>query len=237
MNQGLNLLIAFGGGLLAFLSPCFLPLVPAYLIYITGLTFDELKDVRFKTIVHSLLFILGFTLVFAPLGLAVSALGGILFMFKDLLRIIGGGLIIFLGFYLAGIIRFGFLDVEKKITLSERPAGYLGTVFVGMVFALGWSPCVGPILASVLLVASQADRAIEGLWLLLAFSLGLGTPLFLLSLATNYSLSLLRKLQSYLPRIHFYTGVFLVIVGVMLVTDYFKVISAWLINITGWQGI
>jgi len=237
MNQGLNLLIAFGGGLLAFFSPCFLPLVPAYLIYITGLTFDELKDVRFKTIVHSLLFILGFTLVFAPLGLAVGALGEFLFTFKDLLRIIGGGLIIFLGLYLAGIIHFRFLDVERKMTLSERPAGYLGTVLVGMVFALGWSPCVGPILAGILLVASQSGRAIEGLWLLLAFSLGLGLPLFLLSLATNYSLSLLKKIQTYLPRIHFFTGVFLVIVGVLLVTDYFKIISAWLIAVTGWQGL
>ena len=236
MNQGLNILIAFGGGLLAFFSPCFLPLVPAYLIYITGLTFDELKDVRFKTIVHSLLFILGFTLVFAPLGLAVGALGEFLFMFKDLLRITGGALIIFLGLYLAGIIHFGFLDVERKLTVSRKPAGYLGSIFVGMVFALGWSPCVGPILAGILLVASQADRAIEGLWLLLAFSLGLGLPLFLLSLATNYSLTLLKKIQVYLPKIHFFSGVFLVIVGMLLVTDYFKIISAWLMAVTGWRG-
>ncbi len=237
MNPNLNLFIAFTAGIFAFLSPCFLPLVPAYLIYITGLSFDEIKNVRFKTIIHSLLFILGFTIVFTFLGIAASLVGNILFQFRDIIRILGGGLIIFLGLYLAGIIKFQFLNVEKRLTISEKPAGYLGTLFVGMVFAIGWSPCVGPILAGILVYASQAETVGQGILMLIAFSLGLGLPLFLASLAVNYSLSLLKKIEKYLGMIHFISGLFLVIIGILLITNYLQTISVWLIEVTGYKGI
>ncbi|MFH1347613.1 MAG: cytochrome c biogenesis protein CcdA [Candidatus Margulisiibacteriota bacterium] len=233
----MNLLIAFGGGVLAFFSPCFLPLVPAYLIYITGLSFEEIKGVRLKTIVHSSLFILGFTLVFTLLGTAAGLLGDVLFMFKDTLRILGGALIILLGFYLIGIVKLPFLDIEKRITISSKPSGYFGTVFIGMAFALGWSPCVGPILAGILTLAAQSGMAGQGALMLIAFSLGLGLPLFLVSLAVDFSLSLIKRIEKYLGIIHFICGFFLVIVGILLVMNYLQGISLWLIDLTGYKGI
>lgn len=237
MNQGLNLFIAFGGGVLAFFSPCFLPLVPAYLVYITGLSFEEVKNVRLKTIIHSLLFIAGFTLVFTLLGSAAGLLGDLLFSLRDLLRVLGGGFLILLGFYLIGLLKLPFLDIERKMTLAAKPSGYFGTFVVGMVFALGWSPCVGPVLAGILTLAAQSGMAGQGALLLVAFSLGLGLPLFLASLAVDHFLSLLKQLQDKLPLIHKIAGVFLVIVGLLLAGDYFKMMSYWLIELTGSGGI
>jgi cytochrome c-type biogenesis protein len=222
MSQNINLAIAFFGGILAFFSPCFFPLVPAYLIYITGLSFDEIKDVRAKTIFHSIIFILGFTIVFTLLGMAASLVGRFLYEIGDILRVMGGLLIVFLGLYLMGGIKLPFLDLERKMTISSRPSGYLGTFFVGMVFALGWSPCVGPILAAILLYASQAETMGRGMLLLTFFSLGLGFPLFLFSLAVNFSLTLIKSIEKHLGIIHFVCGLFLVAIGILLVTNYFQ---------------
>ena len=233
----MNLFIAFGGGILAFFSPCFLPLVPAYLIYITGMSFDEIRDIRLKTIIHSLLFILGFGIIFTSLGLAAGFIGGFLFAFRDILRVLGGGLIILLGLYLAGILKLPFLDIEKRITIAKKPSGYLGTILVGMVFALGWSPCVGPILAGILTLAAQSGTAGQGALMLIAFSLGLGLPLFLVSIAVDFTLSLLKRIEKYLGIIHFVCGFFLVIVGILLVMNYLSGISGWLIDLTGYKGI
>ena len=237
MNQGLNLTIAFFAGVLAFFSPCFLPLVPAYLLYITGLSFDEIKNVRAKTVYHSLFFILGFTVVFTLLGLTASLIGNLLYGFRDILRVLGGGLIITLGLYLTGIVKFPFLDIERRITISSKPSGYLGTLLVGMAFAMGWSPCVGPILAGILLYASQAETLKQGAFLLIAFSLGLGFPLFLFSLAVNSALSWLKRIERFLGSIHFICGIFLVIIGVLLAVNYLQTISIRLIELTGYKGI
>ena len=237
MNQNVNIFIAFLGGFLAFFSPCFLPLVPAYLIYITGLSFDEIKSVRAKTMLHSLCFIFGFTIVFTLLGLAASLLGEVLFQFKDIIRISGGILIILLGLYLMGVLKLSFLNIEKRITLSAKPSGYLGSVLVGIVFAIGWTPCIGPILAGILVLASQAGTAGQGMLLLIAFSLGLGLPLFLFALAINSALSFMKKIEKYLGMIHFICGILLVFVGLLLVTNYLQGITIWLIEITGYKGI
>jgi len=215
------MIIAFTAGILTFLSPCFLPLVPAYLIYITGLSFEEIKNVRLATVVHSLLFIFGFTIVFVVLGTVANLVGQFLFGFKGLIRILGGSLIILLGFYLLGILKLPFLDLERKISIAQKPAGYLGSIFVGMVFALGWTPCIGPILAGILVLASQTQTVGQGALMLIVFSLGLGLPLFLVSLAVNYSLSLLKKINNYLGAIHFISGVLLVIVGILLIYGRF----------------
>jgi cytochrome c-type biogenesis protein len=233
----MNILIAFGGGLLAFLSPCFLPLVPAYLIYITGLTLDEVKNLHLKTFLHSLIFVLGFTLIFSLLGLTASLIGSVLFDFKEILRIIGGALLILFGLYLAGIVKLPFLDLEKKLTLSNKPAGYFGSFLVGIVFALSWSPCVGPILAGILAYAAQSETAWQGIAMLIAFSFGLGLPLILMASAVNYSIGLVRKIERYLGIIHYVSGLFLILVGVLLMTNYFQSIAAWLIELTGYKGI
>ena len=237
MSQNLNLWIAFGGGVLAFFSPCFLPLVPAYLIYITGLSFEEIKDIRVKAVVHSLLFILGFTVVFAFLGLAANLVGGILYDFREALRILGGLLIVFLGLYLMGIIRLPFLDIERRVTITSKPPGLLGTIFVGMAFALAWTPCVGPILAGILILASQTETLGQGALMLIVFSLGLGLPLFLASLALNYFLSFFKRIEKHLRIVHKVSGIFLVAVGILLITNYLQGITNWLIDLTGYKGI
>jgi len=230
-------IVAFTAGLLTFFSPCFLPLVPVYLVYITGLSLEEVKKVKLLTVIHSLLFILGFTVVFVALGTTASLLGQFLYEFGDILRVIGGGLIILLGLYLLRIIKLPFLDIERKITISSKPAGFIGTFFVGIVFALGWSPCVGPILGGILILASQSQTINEGIWLLVVYSLGLGLPLFLASLAVNYSLSLLKRVEKYLPIIHGVCGVFLVIVGILLATNLLQQITFWLVYKTGYGGL
>ena len=229
--------LAFGGGVLTFFSPCFLPLVPAYLIYITGLSFEELKNTRVKTAVHSLVFIVGFTMVFTLLGVAAGLFGGLLLVFRDFLRVAGGLLLILLGLYLMKIIKLPFLDIERRVTISAKPSGYLGTFFIGMVFAFGWSPCVGPILAGILTLAAQSGRAGQGALMLAVFSLGLGLPLFLVSLAVGTALSLLKKIEKYLGLVHFICGSLLVVVGLLLVFNYLPAISGWLIDLTGYQGI
>jgi cytochrome c-type biogenesis protein len=237
MTQNLNLLIAFTAGFLTFFSPCFLPLVPAYLIYITGLSFEEIKKVRLLTVIHSLCFILGFSIVFIILGVAASALGQFLYKFGDIIRILGGTLVILFGLYLAGILKLPFLDMEKKLTISSKPSGFFGSIFVGMVFALGWSPCVGPVLGGILVYASQSDNIFQGVLMLSAYSLGLGLPLFLVSLAVNYSLSLIKKIEKHLGTIHFLLGLFLVIIGILLVANYLQAITVWFLQITNYQGI
>jgi cytochrome c-type biogenesis protein len=222
MTQNINIVIAFFGGILAFFSPCFLPLVPVYLAYITGLSFEELKEVRAKTVVHSLLFILGFTVVFTSLGMAASYAGHFFAILGDAIQSLGGLVLIILGLHLMRVIRLPFLDIEKKLTVSSKPSGYIGTLVVGMAFAVGWSPCVGPILAGILVIAGQSGKAAEGFFFLLAFSLGIGLPLFLASLAVNFFLSFFKKIEKYLGVFHFGLGLLLVIFGVMLVTNYFS---------------
>jgi len=237
MTQNLNLAIAFTAGLLTFLSPCFLPLVPAYLVYITGLSFEEIKKVRLMGVIHSLLFIFGFTIVFTFLGISASLLGQLFYDARDVIRILGGILIVLLGLYLTGILRFPFLDLERRLTISSKPAGMLGSIFIGMVFALGWLPCVGPILAGILVLAGQSETLGRGALLLISFSLGLGLPLFLASLALNYFLSFFRRIEKYLGIVHKASGIFLVIVGILLITDYLQGITNWLIDLTGYKGI
>jgi cytochrome c-type biogenesis protein len=215
--MNLNIFIAFAGGVLAFFSPCFLPLVPAYLIYITGLSLTELKHLRLKTIIHSAAFILGFTLIFTLLGVAIGLVGDWFYPFKEWVRLAGGIFIILLGIYLTGIVRLPWLDMEKRFTITRKPAGYFGSFFVGMVFALGWTPCVGPILAAILTLASQAGGTIPAVLMLMSFSFGLGLPLFILSLTLGTSLTLIKKLGNYLRWLHLIFGLLLVIVGLLLI--------------------
>jgi len=219
MTTLLNLLIAFVGGILAFFSPCFFPLIPAYLIYITGLSFEEIKNVRLKTIVHSLCFILGFTIIFTLLGAASGFLGGFLIANKVVFRLLGGWLIVFFGLYLLGLLKLSWLDLDKKFEISSKPAGYFGSVFIGMVFAIGWTPCIGPILAGILVYASQSGTAWQGMLQLVAFSLGLGLPLFLFSLAVNFSLALLKVINKYVGVIQRLCGLGLIIVGMLLLMN------------------
>ncbi len=222
---------AFLAGILSFLSPCVLPLVPSYVSFITGISFEDLtagmdrKRIRYLTITNSFAFISGFSTVFIALGLSSSAIGSFLFEYLDLIRIIGGILIIIFGLFIAGFLKLDFLMRDKKIRLGGKPAGYLGTFVVGMTFAAGWSPCIGPILGTILVYAGSKGSAVYGLKLLTAYSLGLAVPFFISALAINSFLSYSKKLARYMRVIVIISGLLLIIFGIMLLTDKVRYIT------------
>lgn len=238
-QQSMSLGIAFGGGLLSFASPCVLPLVPSYLAYITGLSFEQLsegkqaKSVRRRSALHALIFILGFSTMFALLGASASKVGEWLLDYQDNIRIFGGILIFVLGLFVTGWIRLPWLNQEKKIHLSQRPAGIFGTYLIGIIFAAGWTPCVGPILASILTLAATAEDMGAGMFLLIAYSLGLGLPLFLSALAVQGFLHSYRRIQPYLGRIAQGTGLLLMFVGGLMMTNSLTMIGDLA---TTWMG-
>ncbi len=242
-NQEVTFYAAFVFGLLSFASPCVLPLIPSYLSYITGLSFEDLtgtedrKRVRKITVINSLFFILGFSFVFIVLGASSSFLGNILFYYKDVIRIAGGILIIVFGLYILGIIKIGFLARERKAHIEEKPVGYFGSFLVGVTFAAGWTPCIGPILGTILLYASQAESMNHGILLLTVYSLGLGIPFFLSSLALNTFLSRIRTIQRYMRIINIISGILLITVGLLFITNYFQVLSGYLNKWVDYSGI
>ncbi len=225
MNTDVSYPLAFLAGLLSFLSPCVLPLLPSYVSFITGMSFEDLTGevnrarVRYLTITNSIIFILGFSSIFILLGASSSYVGSLLMQYQEWIRIIGGILIIIFGLFVAGILKMDFLMRERKIHLSGRPAGYIGTFVIGMTFAAGWTPCIGPILGTILLYASTKGSAAYGLKLLTVYSLGLGIPFFLSALAFNSFLSYSRKLQRYMRVIMLISGLLLIIFGIMLLTN------------------
>ncbi len=226
--------LAFLAGVLSFLSPCVLPLVPSYVSFITGISFDDLtggidrKRIRRLTITNSSAFILGFSAVFIALGASSSAIGRFLFEYQEWIRIIGGIVIIVFGLFVAGFLRIGFLTRDKKLHLSGKPAGYIGTFIVGMTFAAGWTPCIGPILGTILLYASSKASAFYGFKLLAVYSLGLAIPFFVSSLAINSFLSYSRRLQRYMRVIMVISGLLLIIFGIMLLTNRIRELSGLL---------
>jgi len=217
--------LAFLGGVLSFLSPCVLPLVPSYVSFITGVSFEDLtagidrKRIRYLTVTNSLSFIFGFTAVFVALGASSSAVGRLFFEFQEWIRIAGGIIIIIFGLFVAGFLKIGFLTRDKKLHVSGKPVGYIGTFLVGMTFAAGWTPCIGPILGTILLYASTKGSAVYGFQLLTVYSLGLAVPFFLSSLALNSFLSYSRKLLKYMRVIMIISGLLLIIFGIMLLTN------------------
>ncbi len=233
MTQDINLLVAFWGGIISFASPCVLPLLPSYLTFITGISFEDLKHdeaagVRKATVLHSLAFIAGFTVVFVAMGALFGLLGQTLFEFRDIVRRVGAVLIILFGIYITGLVRIPFLDLEKKVHLRDKPAGYVGSALVGITFAAGWSPCLGPIVGSILGLAmiGSSLNAGYGILLLLVYSLGLGLPFFVSSLAFNTFLSLFNRFKRFIPVVNIVSGLILVAVGVfLLITDFDTVMN------------
>jgi cytochrome c-type biogenesis protein len=228
----LNLLVAFAGGLLSFLSPCVLPLVPSYLGFITGFTFTEMADRRRIAMIHALLFVLGFTLIFMLFGASATALGRLLKYYDVWFQRIGGVLIILFGLYCLGAIRLSFLDKDARVHLDRKPVGYLGSVLVGMVFAAGWTPCIGPILGGILgLAATEADLS-KGMVLLGAYSLGLAVPFLVAAYAAESFLGWFQRFRRYLPWVQRVSGILLIIVGVLMATGQFTRMAGWLQSLT-----
>lgn len=217
--------LAFLAGVLSFLSPCVMPLVPSYVSFITGISFEDLTDstdkkrIRFLTMTNSLAFIFGFSAIFISLGASSSFIGQFLFQYQDTIRIVGGIIIIIFGLFVMGFIKLDFLTQEKKMHLSGRPSGYAGAFVIGMTFAAGWTPCIGPILGSILLVASTKGSTIAGMQMLAIYSLGLAIPFFISSLAFNSFLSYSKKIQRYMRAIMIASGVLLILFGIMLLAN------------------
>ncbi len=229
----ISLFGALIAGILSFLSPCVLPLVPSFITYLTGLSFADLQDehpthlVRRQTIIHSLLFIAGFTLVFVLLGASATLVGGFLRENMALLRKIGGALIVLFGLHVTGLLPVGLLLGEKRVTLRHKPAGYFGSILVGVTFAAGWTPCIGPILASILIVAAKEETVLKGILLLLAYSFGLAIPFFISSLALHRFLVLFNRFKKHIRLFEIITGIFLVIVGIMIFFDKLALIQRY----------
>ena len=186
--ESLGILVAFSAGLFSFLSPCVLPLFPSYLSFVTGMSVDRLTSEvsvseRSRILLHSLAFIAGFTAVFVSLGASFSAAGQFFLEYRDWIRIAGGILIIFFGLYIAGFLQWGVLSRTRQLQIRNKPAGFIGSFAVGLTFAIGWTPCVGPILGAILTLASSESTVRHGVGLLFAYSAGLGLPFLVFSSA------------------------------------------------------
>jgi len=232
-SQEISTFIAFTAGILSFVSPCVLPLVPSYITYITGVSFKEFTDaavkprVRWATMLHSILFIMGFSAVFILMGASASYLGQVLIEYQTWIMRGGGVLIIILGVHFTGLINIPFLQMEKRFELRKKPLGYLGSFLVGIVFAAGWTPCIGPILSTILIYASTSKNYTTGIYLLTVYSLGLGIPFFLSSLAFSTFLSAFERIKRYMRWITLISGIFMILIGILFLTDTFRMINAF----------
>lgn len=217
--------LAFMGGILSFLSPCVLPLVPSYLSFITGISFEDMTAdtakarVRFLTLTNSLAFVSGFSTIFIALGASSSVIGQFFFQYQGVIRIVGGILVIIFGLFVAGFIKLGFLSYEKKLHFRGRPSGYIGAFVVGLTFAAGWTPCIGPILGSILVYAGAQASAVYGIKLLSVYSFGLALPFLMASLAINSLLSSFRIIQKHMRFVMVLSGLVLILFGILLLTN------------------
>lgn len=233
LSHGLTLsvlLFSLSTGLLSFLSPCILPLIPSYISYITGISYDDLvsPDSRGKnmkiTLLHSIVFVAGFTIIFDLLGATAFFAGSVLSQHLDIIRITGGVFVIIMGVFVMDVLPIPFLQQEAKLRLKTRPAGYAGTLVIGMIFGAGWTPCTGPFLGSVLTLAATTDTAGKGVTLLTFYSLGLGIPFILSAIAISAFLSTFGRLKKYLRAIKMTSGAVLIIMGVLLLMDKLTVL-------------
>ena len=229
-TQTVSFPAAFVAGLLSFFSPCVLPLIPAYFTFITGFSIEELteeynSEIRKKVFLSTFLFVLGFSLVFILMGASASYLGGLMYTYKKLIRIIGGILIIILGIHLTGLIRIPGLDFEKRINLEKKPLHFFGTLIIGMAFGAGWSPCIGPLLGSILIVAGSQETVWQGVMLLGIYSAGLATPFIIISIFINFLLIFIKKASKVLRYVNVVAGVVLIVVGLILVSNKLYVFS------------
>jgi len=233
--QEVTLLAAFFAGILSFISPCVLPLIPGYLSFVSGVTLDEMRgtgtattappDVRRRAVFMSVAFVLGFSLVFISLGASATALGTLLMEHLSLLGKIAGVVIILFGLHMMGVLKIGLLYSEKRMQTSGKPAGFFGAMLVGIAFAFGWTPCIGPILAAILAVAATQDSVGQGVKLLAVYSAGLGVPFIATSLAINKFFAASARIRKHYHAIEVASGVLLVTVGVLIFTNRFTVIA------------
>lgn len=233
MEISVSLPLAFVAGLVSFLSPCVLPIVPSSLAFISGLTLDELRDgsgaaARRAALVNSLLFVAGFGVVFMTLGWAATAAGQAFAHTLPWLNRLGGVVLVLFGLHLMGLLRWTALAREARVQLASKPAGAIGSFLVGVAFGAGWTPCIGPVLASILLYASLEPTQLHGVLLLAVYAAGLGLPFVVASVAFNAFLAGAARLRRWMVPIERVAGGVLAVVGVMMITGSFATVSAFL---------
>lgn len=227
---------AFLAGLLSFVSPCVLPIVPPYLAWLAGVSFEELKAEepnaaqRRRVVLAAFAFVLGFTTVFVGLGATASVIGKTIAQYFDTLSVIAGIIIIIMGLHFLGVFRIAMLYREARVQVSRNPAGFLGAYVIGLAFAFGWTPCVGPVLAAILFVAGSEGSAARGAMLLAVYSLGIGIPFILAALFASRFLRLAARFKKHMHKVEMAMGALLVITGVLFVTGQMSVISYWLLE-------
>jgi cytochrome c-type biogenesis protein len=232
VSMNVNGIAAFVSGLLSFFTPCILPLVPSYIIYISGITVNDMtisgRGHRKRVFFHSLLFILGFSFVFVALGVSSSLIGAFLYNYQVHFIRIGGVVLIILGLFYLDVLKIPFFNRQYMLQFDRKPVGLFGSFIVGITFSLGWTPCVGPALSSILIVASMADRVSHAVYLLSLYSLGLAIPFLISSLLFDKLFYLLKK-YSFVSRYAVRSlGILLIILGLLMVTSYYRLLNLWL---------
>jgi cytochrome c-type biogenesis protein len=237
MNElEIGIAVAFAAGVLSFLSPCVLPLVPSYLSFVSGVGLEELEhgdgDVRRTAFIHSLFFVLGFSLVFLALGASATIVGRLLREYQVWIARIGGAVIVLFGLYLLGLRPGMFLQRERRVHLRDKPLGYLGSTLVGITFGAGWSPCIGPILGGSRTFAATRQTMTEGLVLLGFYSAGLAVPFLVSSLALSWFLATFDLFKKWIPWVERISGLLLIGVGLLLMSGRFTALAAWMTRFT-----
>jgi cytochrome c-type biogenesis protein len=237
-----SLLAAFGAGILSFISPCVLPLVPGYISFVSGVSFEEMQAAsatgaartRRQMLLTSLAFVVGFSLVFIAFGASASALGRTLMRQRAILEKVAGALVVVFGLHLSGLFRIKWLDQDTRIQTKGRPAGPVGALLVGVAFAFGWTPCIGPILGGILTIAGSKDSVAEGVWLLAVYSAGLGIPFLLTSLAIDKFFVTSARIRRHYRKIELVAGGLLIVLGVLIFTDRFTILAKYLDRLFPW---
>ena len=231
MEQNVTLLAAFAAGFLSFVSPCVLPLIPGYISFVSGVSVDEMRadttpaTSRLQVFLTSVAFVIGFSLVFVALGASATAIGKFLFARLPLFSKIAGAVLIVFGLHTMGVFRLAFLETEKRVHSQRKPAGPLGAVLVGVAFAFGWTPCIGPILGGILAIAGSKNSVAEGVTLLAVYSLGLGIPFLLTSLAINQFFGAAKRVRRYYHAIELASGALLIVIGVLIISGQLTIIT------------
>ena len=232
MEQELSILIVFTAGLLSFLSPCVLPLIPGYIAFVSGLSIDQMTeggwtDKEMKSaMLKSVMFVLGFSIVFVVLGASATWLGGFLVQRLPLIVSIAGVVIIIFGLQQIGLFKFGFMLSTKQIDLPAEKLGPFKAPLLGAAFAFGWTPCVGPILAAILTYAATMDTVGKGVMLLIVYSAGLGIPFLLTTVAMKVFFKFFSKIKQYMNLIQKISGAILVLLGILMITGNLTLITA-----------
>jgi len=231
-GTSVGIAVAFTAGILSFLSPCVLPLVPSYISFITGFSLDELGKRRQSAVVHAALFVSGFTLIFMMLGASATAIGLAVQINQVWLERAGGLLIIVFGLYMLGVFNWGFFARERRVHLQDKPVGYLGSVLVGVAFGAGWTPCIGPILGAILVMTGSSANLSQGILALFSYSMGLAVPFMLAAFGVERFMGWFQRHRRIMPLVTKISGAMLLAAGLLLVSGYFSILATWLQGLT-----